>query len=150
MRLPYGFRLHRPCHSELVELLRQAAKARGECRRGISGGFAQDDSVGRREDIILPYGRMMLYVVGATIGRPHGHNVTFCKKQSLSRFAPAPFTQGSLGLCEFHNVKFILFIIHQRSDFIIHYSLCVSLCPSGFLARVILERTRRISCDTLR
>ena len=55
MRLPYGFRLRRPCHSELVELLWQAAKARGERRRGISGGFAQDDSVGRREDNILPY-----------------------------------------------------------------------------------------------
>ena len=55
MRLPCGFRLRRPCHSELVELLRQAAKARGERRRGISGGFAQDDSVGRREDNILPY-----------------------------------------------------------------------------------------------
>ena len=29
-------------------------KARGERRCGISGGFAQDDSLGRREDNILP------------------------------------------------------------------------------------------------
>ena len=102
--------------------------------------------------------------------------------------------QGSLGLCEFHNVKFQLFIItsceladfvggalhpaslsryargaicarsltskladslrliiiQQRSGFIIHHFFRAPLRSPRALARVILERTRRISCDALR